>query len=71
MRIKRSDLNVFVLDCDFGLGIVTQGKPESMLKIPESNMEKLTYDDLVKNRRTWLNLKDENDLPTFLRTVGA
>ncbi|SHK96370.1 Methyltransferase domain-containing protein [Chitinophaga jiangningensis] len=57
MRSTRKDLNVFVLDCDFGLGIITKGEPESMLSFTPEEIERLTYADLVKNREAWLNLK--------------
>ncbi len=57
LRSQRPDLNVFVLDCDQGLGIVTRNKPESGLSFTPAQIEALTYDDLVQNRSNWLNLK--------------
>ncbi|GAB4015319.1 class I SAM-dependent methyltransferase [Spirosoma koreense] len=57
LRSQRPDLNVFVLDCDQGLGIVTRAKPESTLSFTPAQIEALTYDELVQNRQQWLNLK--------------
>ncbi|ADB41021.1 class I SAM-dependent methyltransferase [Spirosoma linguale] len=59
LRSQRPDLNVFVLDCDQGLGIVTRQKPESALDFTPSQIDALTYDELVLNRKKWLNLKPE------------
>ena len=53
----RTDLNVFVLDCDHGLGVITRGKPESVLNYTPQQIAAFTYDDFDKNRKAWLNLK--------------
>ncbi|MRS60038.1 class I SAM-dependent methyltransferase [Larkinella terrae] len=57
LRSQRPDLNVFVLDTDQGLGIVTRKKPESMLDFTPSQIARLTYEDFAQNRTHWLNLK--------------
>ncbi|MBV8251062.1 MAG: class I SAM-dependent methyltransferase [Chitinophaga sp.] len=57
LRSMRDDINVFVLDCDFGLGIVTKGKQEKPLSFTQQQIEQLTYADLEANREQWLNLK--------------
>lgn len=57
LRSQRPDLNVFVLDCDQGLGIVTRGKPESTLSFTLDQIASLTYEALAQNRASWLNLK--------------
>lgn len=66
LRMARRDLNVFVLDCDFGLGIVTRGTPESPLNLSLAELESLTYADLAKHREHFLNLKPESHLADFL-----
>jgi hypothetical protein len=58
LRCLRDDINVFVLDCDFGLGVVTKGKQEKKLDFTEQEINALTYHDLEHNRKEWLNLKD-------------
>jgi len=69
LRSSRDDLNVFVLDCDRGLGIITRGKPETRLELTEEKLDRLTYDDLAKNRAAFLNLKDESFLFQFLNST--
>ena len=57
LRCMRKDVNVFVLDCDHGLGIITKKTPESTLPFTQADIEKFDYDDFAKNREQWLNLK--------------
>ncbi len=71
LRAAREDLNVFVLDCDFGLGIITKEQPESTFKYPADEVHNLTYDDLSKNRKTMLNLKEAIFLQKFLNVQKA
>ncbi|MCX6896876.1 MAG: class I SAM-dependent methyltransferase, partial [Verrucomicrobia bacterium] len=51
LRIARRDLNIFVLDCDFGLGIITRGNAEEPLNLSLDELESLTFADLEKNRQ--------------------
>jgi hypothetical protein len=60
LRSLRNDINVFVLDCDFGLGIITKRKPENILPYKEQDIRNFTYEDLNNNRQHWLNLKPAN-----------
>jgi Methyltransferase domain len=57
LRCTRNDINVFVLDCDHGLGVITKGKPESTLNFLPVDIEKMTYQDFDANRSRFLNLK--------------
>lgn len=52
LRVERDDLEMFVLDMDEGTGIITRGKQEKLVLDCE-----VTYDNFVKNRIKWLNLK--------------
>jgi hypothetical protein len=61
LRSMRHDINVFVLDCDQGIGVVTWDKPENKLNFTKEQIQALTYDDLAQNRTAWLNLKE----PTY------
>ena len=67
LRSTRSDLNIFVLDCDHGVGIITKGEPEKMLGFSVKMIEKLTYKDLEQNRLKILNLKRPSYLNEFLK----
>ncbi len=66
LRATREDLNVFVLDCDFGLGVITKGRPENTLKYSAKEVQNSSYADLSKNRRTLLNLKEAGYFREFL-----
>ncbi|RRB04515.1 class I SAM-dependent methyltransferase [Larkinella rosea] len=65
LRSQRPDLNVFVLDTDQGLGIVTRRKPETVLNFTPAQIDALSYDDLAKNRAHWLNLKSPEYFYTY------
>ncbi|CAB1056245.1 Biotin carboxyl carrier protein [Olavius sp. associated proteobacterium Delta 1] len=67
LRSTREDLNVFVLDCDHGVGIITKGRPENKLDFTTEMIEALAYEDLVRNREQILNLKPPEYLHQFLR----
>lgn len=68
LRSTRKDLNIFVLDCDFGVGVITFGNPENMLDFKPEEIEKMTYDNLEKNRAKFLNLKPKHYFDSFLKT---
>lgn len=57
LRALRNDINVFVLDCDQGLGIITKRNPENRLTFSQNEINGFTYEDFDKNRSSWLNLK--------------
>ncbi|GHN00202.1 hypothetical protein WSM22_16910 [Cytophagales bacterium WSM2-2] len=67
LRCFRKDINVFVLDCDHGLGVVTKGRSESNLQFSEDEINKFTYGDFEKNRASWLNLKPERYYQEFFK----
>lgn len=67
LRCTRSDVHVFVLDCDYGLGVITKGKPENNLTLPVDSIAKLTYHDFDLNRESWLNLKPLNHFYDFFK----
>ena len=69
LRSKRNDLNVFVLDCDFGLGIVHRGTPDSSLSLTSEEIMKMNYDDLERDRELLLNIKPESYFETFLESL--
>jgi Methyltransferase domain len=56
LRSLRKDITVFVLDVDYGLGIVCKRHPEETLSFAKKEIQDLTYNDFDKNRH-WLNLK--------------
>jgi len=50
LRMTRNDLKMCVIDVDWGLGIISKGSQEMVEK------EELTFENLEKNRKAWLNL---------------
>jgi len=65
LRSTRNDIRVFVVDCDYGLGIITKGVPDEMLDFSPNQIEKLTYTHLENNREEWLNLKSVEYAQTY------
>lgn len=54
----RPDLDVFVADCDHGLGVITRnGEPTHELNIDKATFANMTYEDLASRRSELLNLK--------------
>ena len=66
VRSVYSDLNAFVLDCDYGLGIIVKGNQTDKLEYSIDEIEKMTYEDLSKNRQNMLNLKKPDYLYEFI-----
>ena len=69
LRSERNDLNIFVLDCDFGIGVISKGKNEVILNINEKEISSLGYSDLDRNRQLFLNIKPPEYLESFLNTL--
>lgn len=57
LRSLRKDLTSFVLDTDFGLGIVVKKKNERPLSFTKEQIDRLTYEELEANRKEWLGLQ--------------
>lgn len=57
LQSLRDDLNVFTLDCDHGLGIITRGKAKNKLNYSLQQIEQFSFEDFDANRESWINLK--------------
>lgn len=67
LRSMRQDLQIAVLNCDWGVGIVRKGTPESSrLSYSSAQIEALNYADLAAERDRLLNLKPPAYLDEFL-----
>ena len=60
IRSSNSKLNMFVVDTDFGCGIIKKGKQELL------TAEDLTYTNLNNNRKEWLNLIPTKDFSSYV-----
>jgi len=69
LRSSRKDLRIFVLDCDYGLGVITRGEANGCLNLSEKNIAEMTYADLARNRKQLLNLMDQSYLSEFLINI--
>lgn len=66
LRAGRDDLRVFVLDCDWGVGIVTRGQPVSRLADTPETIAQMTYEDLARDRSRLLHLQPPGALAALL-----
>jgi Methyltransferase domain len=66
LRSTRHDLRVAVLKCDFGVGLIRKGSPESRLSYSVAEIEALNYADLAADRERLLNLKPPKYFGEFL-----
>jgi Methyltransferase domain len=66
LRSMHHDLRVAVLNCDYGVGVVRKGVPESRLSFSPAQIEALNYADLAADRERLLNLKPPGYLGKFL-----
>jgi hypothetical protein len=57
VRSTNPNLNMEVVNTDFGVGIITVGKQ----KLLELDNQNLTYDEFSFNKKEWLNLISTND----------
>jgi len=69
LRSQRKDLDVFVLDCDQGLGFITKRKPLNILNYNQEEIRCLTYKDLERDRVRMLNLQPIDYLNSYLDTL--
>ena len=61
LRAERADLEMVLLDCDCGVGIIRRGS-QDLIDAPSE----LNWDGLVENRAHWLNLVPETELPRLI-----
>jgi len=71
LRSSRKDLNVFVLDCDQGLGVIVKRKPENGLLYSPEEIHSLSYRELDSKRKHLLNLKSQEYFHEFLMTLNV
>ncbi len=69
LRSNRPDLNIFVLDCDHGIGVIAYGKPDKMLQLSEEQIVAMSYQDLAENRNELINLKPPEYIHKFLQNL--
>jgi hypothetical protein len=68
LRIKNKNLNIFTLDLDWGLGMISRGEGNGLGKLSLEDLQHMDYWALEKNRTELLNLKHPKYLDEFLKT---
>ncbi len=68
LRSLHNDLNVFVLDTDCGLGIVTRGKNISPLPLSADEVAAMTYPEFEARRDSLLDLRSPDTFAAFIET---
>lgn len=66
LRSLYSDLNVFTLDCDTGIAVVTKGVPETRLNYSKADIDSMDYSVFAPRRAELLDLRSPSILPAFL-----
>ena len=69
LRMANQNLNIFTLDLDWGLGIITRGKGRPVSDISVGELQKMDYWTLENNREVLLNLKHPKYLEEFLKQI--
>jgi hypothetical protein len=60
LRKERSDLSMYVVDTDWGCGVIQRGSQETL-----KTKRELTYKNLDENRVSWLNLITIDDFKSY------
>lgn len=66
IRLTHPDLNVFTLDTDYGLGIITKGNGINLKNVMIEELKKADYYFFKKRRHELINLKTPEYLENFL-----
>lgn len=70
LRSLRRDLEVFVLDADCGLGVVTRGHPAAPLDLAADEIARLGYADFAAGRRELLDLRPAADADRLVASLA-
>ena len=67
LRSNRNDLNIFVLNCDFGVAVIQRKSSDYILDYTPEDLKKISYKELEKNREKILNLKEPKYFKKFIK----
>ena len=70
LRSTHKDLNIFVVDCDFGVEIILLDEPDDILEYSQNDLDNLCYEDLEMNRKNLLNLKTAKEFKKFVKSAS-
>jgi hypothetical protein len=66
LRRERIDLEMMTIDVDEGVSLIKRG-----FQVPLNIQSELTYKELEKNRKEWLNLKNEYEFKTEFNNLDS
>ncbi|WP_099340695.1 class I SAM-dependent methyltransferase [Candidatus Fonsibacter ubiquis] len=55
MRTKE-DFQTYVINADYGIGVILKKKNQNLIKINETNFKKLKFKDFFYNYKNWMNI---------------
>lgn len=61
LRTERADLAMFVVNCDYGVGIITRGAQTPLILKGE-----MTYENFTRNKAAWLNVIPVETFKSYL-----
>lgn len=70
LRAENSNLNVFTLDCDYGLAVVHRGPQDSPLQADVPELSLLKYQDFLARKSELLNVKQPQFFHEWLSRVA-
>ncbi|NQT76346.1 MAG: class I SAM-dependent methyltransferase [Bacteroidetes bacterium] len=70
LRIEHDDLNIFTLDLDWGLGIITKGRGEQIKNLSVEELNSADYYLLEARRKDLLNLQTLSCFKDFLANLS-
>lgn len=70
LRQENRDLNVFTLDCDYGVAVVYRGSQENPLPEHLTELQSLSYQDFLGRKRELLNVKPPEFFHEWLRRAA-
>ncbi|MFC1775865.1 class I SAM-dependent methyltransferase [Pseudomonadota bacterium] len=53
LRVTRNDLDIFVVDADYGLGVIRKGAPSESINLTMNEVKNLSFDDFYAQREKW------------------
>jgi hypothetical protein len=71
LRAERTDLQICVLHCDHGIGVIYRAQNESRLSYAVEQIEAMTFSDLAMDRARLLNLRAPKDLTVVLEKLKS
>lgn len=71
LRAERHDLDVFVVDCDFGVGVISKGEEQPRLSIPCEAVDSMSFKSFEADRERLLNIRSPSYFIDWLARRAA